>query len=100
MKGLSRIVVALSCLLSAAAGQAQNPACSSGEGGGRATLRSVVVLRPRVKIVKNSPKDVLIGASEQTETGVQSELARAFVDKGYKLWEDPIHILDSEQNPL
>lgn len=98
MKSLSRLVVGLICLVSAAAGQAQNRACSSDKGGGRATLRVVVVLRPRVKIAKNSPEDVRLGASEQTETGFQSELEKAFVDKGYKLWVDPDHILDWEQS--
>lgn len=97
MKGLSRLVVGLSCLVSAAAGQAQNRAFSSDKGGGRPALQRVLVLRPRVKIVEHSPEDVRPGASEQAETGFQSELAKAFVDKGYKLWVDPNHIPDWEQ---
>ena len=99
MKGLSRIVVALSCLLSAAGGQAQTRVCSSGKGGWRGTLQRVVILRPRVNLMKNSSDDVRVGASEQTEAGFHSELARAFVDKGYKLWLDPLLTPDWEQTP-
>lgn len=99
MKGLSRIVVALSCLLSAAGGQAQNLVCSSGKGSWQGTLQRVVVLRPRVNMMKNSRDDVRVGASEQTEAGLRSELARAFVDKGYKLWLDPLVTPDWEQTP-
>ena len=100
MKGLSRIVVALSCLLSAAGGgQAQNLVCSSGKGGWQGPLQRVVVLRPRVKMMKNSLDDVRLGASEQTEAGFHSELARAFADKGYKLWLDPPLTPDWEHTP-
>src|ERR1700688_1342805 len=100
MKGLPRIVVALSCLLSAAGGgQAQNLVCSSGKGGWQGTLQRVVVLRPREKMMKNSLDDVRLGASEQTEAGFHSELARAFADKGYKLWLDPPLTPDWEHTP-
>ncbi len=98
MKRLSRIAVALSCLLSGAGGQAQNLVCSSGKGL-QGTLQRVVVLRPRVNMMKNSPDDVRVGASEQTEAGLRSELARAFVDKGYKLWLDSLLTPDWEQTP-
>jgi len=99
MKGLSRIVVALSCLLGASGGQAQNRVCSSGKGGWHATLQRIVVLRPRVNMMKNSRDDVRVGASEQTEAGFQSELARAFEDKGYKLSLDPLLTPDWEKTP-
>jgi hypothetical protein len=101
VKGLSSVVVvvALSCLLSASGGRAQNLVCSSGKGGWQGTLQRVVVLRPKVNMMKNSPDDVRVGASEQTEAGLRSELARAFVDKGYKLWLDPLLTPEWEQTP-
>lgn len=97
MKRLSRIVVALSCLLSASGGQAQNLVCSSGKGGWQGT--QVVVLRPSVKITDSSPGHFREGVSEQTETGFHGVLGRAFEDKGYKLWLDPMFMPAWEQAP-
>lgn len=97
MKRLSRIVVALSCLLSASGGQAQNLVCSSGKGGWQGTR--VVVLRPRVKITDSSSSRVREGVSEQTETGFHGVLGRVFEDKGYKLWLDPMFMPTWEQAP-
>jgi hypothetical protein len=68
-------------------------------GGWQGNLQRVVVLGPRVTMMKNSPDDVRVGASKQTEAGFRSELARAFVDKGYKLSLDLLLTLDWEQTP-
>ena len=97
MKRLSRIVVALSCLLGAAGGQAQDLVCSSGKGGWQGT--QVVVLRPRVKITDSSSSRVREGVSEQTETGFHGALGKVFEDKGYNLWLDPMFMPTWEQAP-
>jgi hypothetical protein len=49
--------------------------------------------------MKNSPNDVREGASEQMESGFHGVLAGAFVDKGYKLWLDPMLMPKWEQAP-
>ena len=97
MKRLSRIVVALSCLLSAAGGQAQNLVCSYGKGGWQGTR--IIVLRPRVEITDSSPGRVREGVSEQTETGFHGVLGKVFEGKGYKLWLDPMFMPAWEQAP-
>lgn len=101
---LLRIVAATSCLVGAAAGQAQLRVCPSGKKSPQMAVEQVVILRPRVKIKEND-SDLLTGASEQIEEGLSEQVAaqlhaalgRAFEDKGYGLWPDPILMPEWEQ---
>ena len=96
---LVKVTVFLGCTLAAAAAQAQSRVCSAAAQTGQIPqLRQVLVLRPTVKLMKDTHKDAG-GASEQAEAGFQGALARAFEGKGYKMAMDPVLVPDWEQNP-
>jgi hypothetical protein len=96
MKVLLGIMIALG-LLNAPSGQAQDLVCPIGKGGWHGSR--IVVMHPRVKITSSSAGQVMEGTSEQTGTGFQGVLGRAFEAKGYKLWLDPTLMPAWEQAP-
>lgn len=94
--------IALGCAMSfSSVSRTQNPAGGSADKNTAATQARVLILLPRVKILKStfSSNNESEGASEAVRAGFHGVLSRAFEDNGYTLRFDTTQMARWEETP-
>jgi hypothetical protein len=94
--------IVLGCAMSfSSVSRAQNPAGGSADKNTAATQARVLILLPRVKILKStfSSSNESEGASEAVQAGFHGVLSRTFEDNGYTLRFDTTQMARWEETP-